>query len=93
MNKLKAVVFLAIFCILFVIIQAVLIPNWSYPSDVNQHTAKTVEYMGLEKDSVQVLFFGTSHVMYGINSMQLYDEKKIRSFNMALSGTRISIII
>ena len=90
MNKLKAVVFLAIFCILFVIIQAVLIPNWSYPSDVNQHTAKTVEYMGLEKDSVQVLFFGTSHVMYGINSMQLYDEKKIRSFDMALSGTRIS---
>lgn len=39
-------------------------------------------FYGLEKNSTDLLVFGTSHAFYGIIPQRLYDEYGIRSYNM-----------
>ena len=90
MNKLKASVFIAIFCVLFFAAQFVVQPKWCYPSDYESHGGKIEEFHDLEKDSLDVVFSGTSHMMYGLIPMQLYKERRIVSFNYGLSAHRIS---
>ena len=89
-NIISGITFALLFCLIFSVVQRVLQPEWYYPSDSEDHGGKIREYKVLEENSVDVIFDGTSHVMYGINPMELYDERRIVSFNNALSAHRMS---
>ena len=90
MNKLKGIVFIAIFCVLFLTAQYVVQPKWVYPSDIECHGGRIEEFHDLEKDTLDVVFSGTSHMMYGLIPMQLYKERRIVSYNYGLSAHRIT---
>ena len=48
------------------------------------------EYASLRTDP-EVIFMGTSHVLYGVTPMQIYEETGIPTYNLAISGFHIGI--
>ena len=90
MKVIKSVLFVTILCFLLLTLQYIFQPKWVYPLDKEEHGGKANEFSELKKDSLDVVFTGTSHVIYGINPMQLYKERRIVSYNMAISAHRIS---
>lgn len=50
---------------------------------------KYEDFMELS-DQIDVLFFGSSHVLYGVNPVQLYAEYGITSYNMAKQGGMVT---
>ncbi len=81
----KITAFLLIFCILYSYCSEVLSPKWKYPTDIEDHRSRMEEYRALQSDP-QVIFMGTSHVLYGVNPMQIYQETGISTYNMAISA-------
>ena len=90
LNLLKSVIFIIILCSLFFVVQYIFKPGWFYPSDNEDHGGRIQEYNQLNEESVDVLYNGTSHVMYGIMPMQLYKERRIVSYCGALSAQRMA---
>lgn len=89
----KYIKYLIFVVILFVFIwklQNILTPKWSYPRDIEDHYSKVVEYKNLEKDSIQAIITGTSHVLYAVDPMYIYEEYGISTYNLAISGMRLS---
>ena len=91
MNKVKCITFLILFFVTFLFVQRIFVPKKSYPSDLEHYSPKYKEYTGLEDDTVQVVFTGTSHVLYSMNPMQLYQERKIRAYNLGMVLMRPSM--
>ena len=77
-----------IFCVFFILVAIflgkILQPKWRYPVDYEDHVGRMEEYATLSTDP-KVLFMGTSHVHYGVNPMQIYEETGITSFNVSAS--------
>lgn len=86
----KTVIFFLLLGILFLAVQMLLLPKWRYPVDLEEHLSRVEEYHSIRKDSVQVLFAGTSHVMYGVDPMQIYQESGIVSYNLGCSLQRMA---
>lgn len=90
-NASKAIVFLLGGIVLFAVFQRILMPKWYYPG-VTVPEAPTRTIVGFyeeEKDSLEVIMTGTSHVMYGFSPMELYEQYGILSYNTATSGQTI----
>ena len=86
----KMVLFLLIFCVLFYIAQRIVLYEWNYPLDSEDHGGKFREYNSLEDNTVDVIFEGTSHVQYGVNPSQLYKERHIIAYNGSISANRMA---
>ena len=54
-------------------------------------TATYANFYNMKKDSVDVLILGTSHAASGFNPQDLYDEGKIRSYNLASTAQPVWI--
>ena len=71
MRLVKSATFLAIAVVMFFIYQEILTPNWScgWGGDVEPVIAGTTirGIKTLEADSIDVLFLGTSHVVYTVS--------------------------
>ena len=81
----RILVFFLFFYLIYHYSAAVLTPKWKYPIDGEDHLGRVNEYKSLNSDP-QVIFMGTSHVLYGVNPMQIYDETGISTYNLAVSG-------
>ncbi len=92
MNKIKGIIFIAGLCALLFLTQKIIQPKWYYPSDVEDHGGKSTEFSKMAEDTVDVVFTGTSHVLYGVIPMKLYKDRHIVSYNLSLSAHRISPI-
>ena len=89
MKLIKVLFFLFFFCLIFATAQNSLLPDWTYPADPDDQISKMQEFQSLPEDTVQVIAAGTSHMQYGFVPMQLYKEKRIRAYNLAVSALRL----
>lgn len=96
-HALRAVVFVLLFVGLIRLIQPVLIPKLTVMNAEtgiwrSEHFAKdswmtyTREFEAEPKNSIDILFFGASHVYCGINPIQLWQERGVTSFVRSSSG-------
>ena len=76
--------FLLIFVILFLGIQA----RFTYTRPQNRGWLD--EMYGLEDQTVQAVFLGTSHVYQGITPQEIYEKHHIVTYNMGSSAQKIS---
>ena len=76
----RAVCFLLILCVVNIYAYHVL--SWKDTKGISQF----YEY---DKDSMDVIFFGSSHVIYGINTSTLWDNHGIASFSMTEGGQNL----
>ena len=81
----RIVLFFLFFYLLYNYSAKVFSPKWKYPIDGEDHLGRIEEYKSLNSDP-QAIFMGTSHVLYGVNPMQIYDETGISTYNLAISG-------
>jgi len=80
----KVVLFLTIGIMLFLYVQEVLTP---------EHSADVVRsfngFESLEKDTVDIIFLGSSHMKFGISPMRIYANSGICSYNLSTSAQPI----
>ncbi len=86
----KILVFLSLLLILLGMTQKVFIHKFKYPTDNEDHLGRYQEYLQLKDKTVDVLFLGTSHAMYGISPMEIYKNTGIVSYNMSGTAQRMS---
>lgn len=92
MKCLKCICFVGIFAMLFFGAQEILKGKWLIGSNDNTASTSTfVEYRKLSPDTIDVLFVGTSHVLYGIDPMYLYQETGITSYVFSGPGLRFDL--
>ena len=87
-NLLKAVIFVCVGFGMFLFLQNVFIPKWYFPDTVIPYEAETRALTGIyeeEKDTIDVIFTGTSHSEFGIYPMEIYGNFGITSFNLSTS--------
>lgn len=78
----RIIIFLIIFVIIFYNVQKVLHYRWSDSEDM---FTRNVLYIEEPKDSIDILFFGTSEIYAGIFPTAIYHEAGITSINFATS--------
>ncbi len=86
-NIKKIFFFLAISVILLIFLQNIVMPK-----DTLEYTEIKME--NFEDDIVKtcdVLFFGTSHMVYGVSPMTIYENTGIVSYNMGTSAQSIEV--
>lgn len=71
---------LLIFAILFLTVQAIFQPKWE---EGLAATATIDGFYAEDKDTLDVVFFGTSHLICGISPMELYRDYGIKSYVLA----------
>lgn len=89
---LKWICFFSIFAVVFLLIQELFQAKWLV--DVKDNTASTstfMEYRDLEENTVDVIFIGTSHVLYGIDPMHIYEETGVTSYVFGGPGLRMDL--
>ena len=86
----KFILFVLITCICVGIVNELLKPKYYY--DQEYPTTNTyMDFYKLEKNSVDVLFFGSSHGVNSFNPQVIYDNYGITSYN--LSSAQQSIVV
>ena len=86
----SAIVFLIILAIIFTELTGIMIPKFFYDND----WATTNTYTGfykMKKDTVDVLFLGSSHAASAFDTQELYDEEGIRSYNLACEEQNVLV--
>lgn len=79
---LRAVVFWIIAILLLGRTQEIVSKKYYYPSFENvEPTLNGIN--SLEKNQLDVLFMGTSHIEYGVSPLQIYEDTGILSYNMS----------
>lgn len=89
---LKGICFLGGFLVLFCLCQQIFQAKWLLGG--NDNTASTscwTEYERLQKDTVDVLFLGTSHVLYAMDPMYMYGQTGMTSYVFSGPGLRMDL--
>lgn len=81
-NAKKMILFVIIGTVLFLNIQFVLTERPIFAYDQNEEYLKIGEMYNLEKDSIDVLFLGTSQINFSVSPMEIYKKTNISSFNL-----------
>lgn len=84
-NLLKAV----IFCTMLIAVGMTL--NYITLNRTSEGCIQLTDFYGLEKDQVDVLCIGSSHVYYGMNTCRWYDEYGIAGYLLASPGQPVWI--
>ena len=78
----RCVVFLVILALVLSTVNGVLLPKYNF-TNANWPSGTTFSsFYEMEKDSVDVLFLGSSVVMNAFSPLQIYKDHQIRSFNL-----------
>lgn len=89
---LKGICFVAVFALLFLVFQEVLRGKWVVSGKDNTASTSTFkEYKELEEGTVDALFVGTSHLLYGIDPMYMYEHTGITGFVFGGPGLRLDL--
>ena len=78
--------FFVVGILIFSVLQKLLMPVWNYPNSEDNLSYSYEGFFASEKNSYDVLFVGTSHVLYGISPMEIYKQNRITSYNLGTSG-------
>ena len=82
----KIILLAAMLLTVLFVLQNILRHKSIYKLDETPETEMWQEFYGLEKNSLDVVFFGNSHVYNGINPAVLYEETGLKSFDMSSSN-------
>lgn len=85
-NVIKVVCFGLIFCVLFLNIQAIFQPKWENDGQSFYRTRSFYE----NKDELDVIFVGSSHVHCTINPLLLFQECGFTSYDFSTAGQDLS---
>lgn len=78
----KCILFIAVTCVCVGLVNHLLTPKYYYnDSWPTSNTYK--DFYGLDKDSTDVLFFGSSHAVSAFDPQVIYDTYGITSYNMS----------
>lgn len=83
---LRVLSFFVVGILLFCLLQELLNPDWNYPNSEDNLSYSYEGFFSSKRDSYDVLFLGTSHMLYGISPMEIYKQNNIVSYNLATSG-------
>ena len=81
-NALKSIVFLAIAAELFWQLNGLLMPKYIYKNTMWPTTSSYRQFYDIRKDSIDVLFLGSSVVVNAFSPQEMYDAYHIRSYNL-----------
>lgn len=90
-RALKAVLFLTLLAICLYACQEVFTNRFQYPDDTENHFGRLLEFDTLQEDTVDAVFLGTSHVMYGVSPMDIYEDSGIVTYTLASSSQRMDL--
>lgn len=82
-KSVKTIVFLLLFLILFLSITDVLCPKWFSGC---HETHVTEQFYDMEKNSAQVCILGSSQIVYGLSSLEMYDKYGISAFSIGTAN-------
>lgn len=86
-NLIKAVVFSVMGVIMFIALQNFFIPD---SSSKRSNADKTIQGLGgLEENTLDVVFLGPSSTRLSISPMKMYEDAKIKAYNLSTDGTPI----
>ena len=92
-NVIKVTVFLGILGVFFWGAQRIVMPKYYYPNTTVAEAASRI-YRGFldeEKDSIEALFAGTSHMTYSVSPVELYEEYGFTSYNLASARQPLAV--
>ena len=85
----KTIAFLLIFAVLFTTVSSVMRAKWA---EANSEDLVVDEFNNLiEKDTLEMLFLGSSQMTYGINPYQVYEDYGVSSYSIS-SGNMCPLI-
>lgn len=82
---LSTLLFCGIGILLFFAVQKLLTPKYSWPKHTENIKYTIDGFRNLEENSQEVIFLGTSHMVYGIAPMEMYRDYQIVSYDLATS--------
>ncbi len=80
-NAIRCTVYLAVVLVIIFRVQSLLVPRRDLPEGTDRPNRKFEGFYAEPEDSIEVLFFGSSHMLDGMSPMRIYEETGIRSFN------------
>ena len=92
-NVIKLTVFLGILGVFFWGAQRIVMPKYYYPNTTVAEAASRI-YRGFldeEKDSIEAIFAGTSHMTYSVSPVELYEEYGFTSYNLASARQPLAV--
>lgn len=84
--KIKNAAKIVIFCILFLFLLNRIYDIFSWKDTAGDYYSSMETFYDLEKDTVDVLFLGSSHCYCSVIPAKLWEDYGMASFNMAISG-------
>ena len=78
----KCLAFLTILACLLSVINAVLLPKYTYSTSQWPTTSAYAGFYGIEKDTIDVIFLGSSHAVSSLSPQYLYDSFGYRAYNL-----------
>ena len=83
---LRVVAFFAVFAVLLIAFQEWITPDWDLPSGRSRTGRSVRGVYNEEKNSLQVIWLGTSHLQSGVSPMSIYQATGIRSYNLSTTA-------
>ena len=92
-KQIKCILFLILGITLFCTLRQLFMPKWYYPdSTMKEPTSRILTGIYDEpSETIDIVFIGTSHMIYGAAPMELYEKYGIKSYNLATSGQPIQV--
>lgn len=83
--------FVVIGVLLFLYFQNVLEKKWYYPSDTENQANAIHQYQSFEKEKIDVVFLGTSHMKMGISPIRAYEKNHVAAYNLASTAQPLAV--
>lgn len=92
-NLLKSTLFCLLLIIQFLVIQHILLPKWYYPnSPLLEPIGRILPgFYCEENNDISVLILGTSHTLFGISPMEMYQDYGIKSYNLSTNNQPLEV--
>ncbi len=89
----RCLVFTVILVMIFLLVQEILSPQWRYPHFNDGMEDALNEFYSMPDDSIQALFFGSSHVADSVDPMRIYERSGIVTYNLGTAGQTLAISV
>lgn len=96
-KKKRQIIFIVCFIIIGIflayILEQIVMPKWYYPDKTLPEAAsRSISgFYNEEPDTIDCMIFGTSHALYGIQTMELYKNYGLASYNLSTSSQPIQV--
>ena len=92
-KQIKCILFLILGITLFCTLRQLFMPKWYYPdSTMKEPTSRILTGIYDEPSgTIDIVFLGTSHMIYGAAPMELYEKYGIKSYNLSTPSQPLQI--